>query len=402
MRPAAALELTVDGIAEYARQHSPQLAAARFRIEEARGRLEGAGRLSNPELELEFAQNVRMPERVFAAAFVQRFPLTARLRLEKAVSAAQVAAAVAEVRNAERKLAAEARAAAVKLVALRQQQGLREKLSRTNAELFDFMTKRVQAGETSLVETTQVQLEGSQIDASLLLVESERVALLGELRSLLGIPGVELRITGELPPPSPAAGAGAGERADLEAARHHATAAREGAALVRAGKWSDFGFGLTAEHSRTEDAPEGYSRDTMLGFRFSLPLPLWDANEGPIREARATAARAEQEARALSLQIQAESRGTRDEMQALAKIIGVLDEQLIPQAQQIEEQLQTSYTTGQAPLTEVVRARGRRFELEVQRLQTLRDYHLARTRHLAATGAILRESRVSKSNRTSK
>src|SRR5688500_11014941 len=97
------VELTIDGIAEYARQKSPQLAAARHRIEEARGRLEGAGRLTNPELELEFAQDTRMPERVLAVAFMQRFPLTARLRLEKAVSAAQLAAAAAEVRDAERK-----------------------------------------------------------------------------------------------------------------------------------------------------------------------------------------------------------------------------------------------------------------------------------------------------------
>ncbi|HEX8309981.1 MAG TPA: hypothetical protein VF614_01610, partial [Chthoniobacteraceae bacterium] len=95
---ANGVQLTVDNVAEYARQKSPQLSAARYRIEEARGRLEGAGRLTNPELEVEFAQDTRMPERVFAVAFMQRFPLTARLRLEKAVSAAQVAAAAAEVR----------------------------------------------------------------------------------------------------------------------------------------------------------------------------------------------------------------------------------------------------------------------------------------------------------------
>jgi outer membrane protein TolC len=199
-------------------------------------------------------------------------------------------------------------------------------LRKTNAELFDFMTKRVQAGETSLVETTQVQLEGSQIDASLLLLESERVALLGELRSPARDPGSGFASDGGIAAaPSLAIGTGGSERADLEAARHNATAAREAAALARTGKWADFAFGLTAEHSRTEDNPEGYSRDTMLGFRFSLPLPIWNANEGPIRESRAAAARAEVEARALSLQIQAESRGTRDEMQALARIITVLD-----------------------------------------------------------------------------
>lgn len=56
---------------------------------------------------------------------------------------------------------------------------------------------------------------------------------------------------------------------------------------------------------------------------------------------------------------------------------------------QVEEQLRTSYGTGQTPLTEVLRARSRRLELSQRRVDALRDYHLARVRYDAAIGRTL-------------
>ncbi len=388
---ACAVSLQLDGVGDYTLRHNPQLAAARLRIEEARGRLVGAGRLSNPELGLEVQQNVRTPERSFQMEFMQRFPVTARLRLEKAVSRAELLAAQADVRNGERKLAAEARTLAVRLLALRDQQQLRVRQRATSNELGAFTTKRVEAGEASVVDAAQIQLESAQIDTALLLIESERVTLVAALRPLLGLsPAASVEITGNLSPPSDALPQSTMEwRPDYQAAQHNAHAARESAALARANKWSDIGFGLTAAHARTEDAPEGFSRDIMLGLKLSLPLPLWNANEGRIKETSAAAIRMRKEAETIALQIRSEVEAARGEMDALAKVIAALDQQLIPQAQTIVEQLRAGYAAGQIPLTEIIRARSRQLEIEAQRIEALRDFHLARTRHLAATGAIV-------------
>src|SRR5690242_20708429 len=59
---AGHVSLSVEGAADYALKHNPTLTAARLRIEEARGRLQQSGRLTNPELELDFARNVRGQE----------------------------------------------------------------------------------------------------------------------------------------------------------------------------------------------------------------------------------------------------------------------------------------------------------------------------------------------------
>ena len=115
---ADSVSLSVEGAAEHAIRHNPTLAAARLRIEEARGRLQQSGRLSNPELEFELTRNTIGREGSASVALMQRYPLTSRLRHEKAVTRAELSAAEAEVRDAERKLAAEVRASAVKLLAL--------------------------------------------------------------------------------------------------------------------------------------------------------------------------------------------------------------------------------------------------------------------------------------------
>src|SRR5262245_54871871 len=83
---ASGASFTVDAAADYAIKHNPVLAAARLRIEEARGRLQQSGRLSNPELELDFVRNTMGREGELGVSLMQRFPLTARLRHEKAVS----------------------------------------------------------------------------------------------------------------------------------------------------------------------------------------------------------------------------------------------------------------------------------------------------------------------------
>ncbi len=386
---AGGVALSIDATADYALKHNPTLAAARLRIKEARGRFQQSGRLSNPELELDFTRNTTGPESSAGIALIQRFPLTARLRHEKAVSRAQLAAAEAEVRDSERKLAAEVRTAAVKLLALGGQRELRGIQLGNSRELSGFLLKRVEAGEASAVDASQVELESRQIEVENLMLAADEAVLLGELRPLLGIAGAErITITGELPAPKsiPAASEPTG-RPDILAAQSRAEAARSVVLEQRARRWEDFGLGASYTRERVLDDPEPVATEHIIGFRFSFPLPLWNNNSGRIREAEAAATRAELEVKATKLGANAEVTAALDAMRAYARLIGELDEQVLPAATRIEDQLRNSYSTGQTALTDVLRARTRRLELQRQRLDALRDYHLARIRHTAATAA---------------
>ena len=143
---------------------------------------------------------------------------------------------------------------------------------------------------------------------------------------------------------------------------------------------------LKVRGDRTEDVPVGFERENFLGIRLGVPLPLWNRNDGRIQETAAAARRAEKETDALASTIDAETRAARDAMRALARVVNELDGELLPKAGKLEQALRDAYATGQTPLQDVLRARDRRLLLERQRLEAVRDFHLARIRYRAATG----------------
>ncbi len=386
---AGAVSLTLEGVADQALAHNLHLAAARLRIEEARGRVLGSGRLRNPELEVDYVQNVHIPERAGAVAFVQRFPITARLRLEKAVSRVQLAAAEAEVRDAERKLVAEARGVAVKLLALDAQREVRRQQLANSRDQTEFIAKRVERGEASSLDVAQLELDANHLQVELLQLDTARATLTGELRPLLGVPVAEpLGITGTLASPRavPKADSDVEHRPDLEAARLGADAAAQAVSLAKSRRWEDIGIGIIGIGERSEDAPDGLSNDYFVGLKVNLPLPLWNRNEGQIAEAEAAAARTQKEADALALTIRSEVAALHAEMTALARLVSEMDSTLLPKATQVEEQLRAAYDAGQLSFSEALRARARRLELAQRRVDALRDYHLARIRYEAAVG----------------
>jgi cobalt-zinc-cadmium efflux system outer membrane protein len=386
---AGPVPLTLDSIPSRVRTANPDLAAARLRIAEACGRLVQSGRLSNPEVEFDYTRNTSMPrEHTLGVALMQRFPITARLRHEKAVSQAQLAAAEAEVRDVERKLIAQARTAAVKLLAIRGQRDLRTKQLANSREQAAFLQKRAETGEASAVDAAQVELESRMLETELLQLGVEEAAASGELRPLLGIPGTApLAFDNELAAPVALRAAKVADRPDLQAAEFNADAARFAAAKERASRFEDVGLGLVYERERGEDAPEGLLTDQMLGVKVSIPIPLWNQNQGRIAEAEAAAERARLEADAVRFNANAEANAARSEMTALANLLSDLDSKLLPKAAELEERLRQSYAAGQTSLTETLRARDRRLQLQRQRLDALRDYHLARVRFEAATSS---------------
>jgi cobalt-zinc-cadmium efflux system outer membrane protein len=169
------------------------------------------------------------------------------------------------------------------------------------------------------------------------------------------------------------------------AAQARADAARFSVQEQQARRVEDIGAGFSYSRERTLDDPNPLATDRVVGFRVTLPLPLWNNNAGRVYEASAAAARAEREVDAAVLAAGGETESARQAMEAYAKIFAALDAAALPQAIQLEEQLRVSHANGQTPLMEVLRTRSRRLELQRQRLDVLRDYHLARIRHSSAT-----------------
>jgi cobalt-zinc-cadmium efflux system outer membrane protein len=165
-----AAEFSLSGIASRVRSHHPMLKAARLAVEEARGRQIGSGRLSNPTLETSFQNESRVSPRTTVFAIDQSFPITKRLRLEKQLTSQLVTAAELEVRDVERRLIAEARGHAIKIVALEKQRALRQQQTALAQKLSEFAKSRAEKGELSPLDAAQ-----AQVDAQRLLLEARRL-----------------------------------------------------------------------------------------------------------------------------------------------------------------------------------------------------------------------------------
>ena len=124
---ASAAVFSCDQAVVQALGHNVDLEAARLTVAEARGRLFQAGRLSNPEVEAAIRPHVNGRERLGEFGITQRFPLTARLRVAKDVSKFGLAAAEAEVANAERLLAGDVRTAVTQALVLAARMNLRRR-----------------------------------------------------------------------------------------------------------------------------------------------------------------------------------------------------------------------------------------------------------------------------------
>src|SRR5690606_15967858 len=130
----------------------------------------------------------------------------------------------------------------------------------------------------------------------------------------------------------------------------------------------DVEAGLFAAAERTEDAPEGYDREALVGFRFRIPLPLWNKNEGAIEEARARSERKDKEATALARSIHLEAEAARTELAQWAKLLEELDRTLVPLAEQQAAAAEDVFRKGQGDVQTVFRSRGKQLELAEARL----------------------------------
>lgn len=378
---------TLEDIGPQVAAKNPDLIAARFMIDEAKGRHLGSGRLMNPEVEVTGRHMTEGREGGFSAGLMQKFPITARLRVEKAVTAAQIAAAEAEVADKQRMLIAEAETMAVKILTMRAEVVIQESQATLAEKLTEIATARAAANE-SAIDAGQMRLEARQQRNSIVKLQAEIAAMNESLKPMLGLVASDaLEVTGSLPEAHAPGRATPGDaRPDIQAALHRVNAAGQSVDLAKAKKWEDISAGVMVDRGRTMDEPMGLRNETMIGVKVSIPLPFWNKNQGEIAETTAMRSRAEAEVQALRLKAGGEVASAKKEMDRLLPFINENTAQLLPLARQQIERVREAYANNKASLQDLLRARDQLLMVEMDRVNALRDFHLARVRWKAALG----------------
>lgn len=371
------------------------LIAARRMVAEAKGRLSQAGVFPNPELQGHYEDDRSFNnegEYAFSAGFQQAFPVTGRLSGAENVARIDVALAAAEVQDRERRLRAEVLQTyrTLQVMALKSQylSTLQQKLS----SLLEASERRFKLAEVSETDLNLQRLELERLGFQVAELERSTELLRIQLKRALGAPlsgevrGVQWRLTpwkfpsslGELL--SRDMGDALRGRPDRVMVALRVNRAAYEQELAKAERWEDWTLGV--EYTRERGAfpdPIGDKRDGFLGLSLSVPLPLWNQNEGRIAEAQAAEARAREELAAFDLRALAEAEAARDKVRALLPVLERYEVTSLPLAERNVATVQKNYGEGVLSAPDVLQAQRQLIELRSAQAESILEFTNALT-----------------------
>ncbi len=386
--------LTAEAAVREALASNRDLQAARFAIEVARGGLLQAGRLENPELELLYADDFAFKsegERVGSVGFAQSLPVTARLSRETDVAGREVAIAEAEVRNFVRELVAAVQSAFYSVRALEERLGVNDQLVASVRDVENATARRLAVAEASPAEVSLLRIERLRLEQDAQRLIRERDVAAAALARLLGRgTPAGMTLVGELDPgtlSSPPGSKHPAGRPDLDAAHEEIERADADRALARAEVWQDWTVGLGFEQERRVDEPSGIQRDSSFSLGLSVPLPLWNRQQGRIAAAEAELRRSRRSRDALVLRIEEEIRVAEARVRTLRSSVDVYAEDILPEATRSQELFERGYRQGLVGIAELFQAQRQYNEARALHLELLGDLRQAAIALEAATGS---------------
>jgi cobalt-zinc-cadmium efflux system outer membrane protein len=365
------------------------LRAAYFAIVQARARLIQAGLWANPALQFSGTHDSAFAnegEYTASAGFEQRFPVAGRLGRARDVARVDVAIALAEVRDASRRLIGEVETAFYDLAILNAQAAVRTELVDHDRRLVEVSEGRAKLAEVSALDVNAARIELDRVELERNVLTAQAHARAVELNRLLGrAPDQPLQVAGEVAVvPTPALAWLRAEalrrRPDLQRMALDSDRARAERALAKAEQWEDWtiGFSYDRDHQVIDGAP-AQGDGQFLGWRLSVPLPLWNRNQGRIAETSALEAQAKGRVAALELTILAEIESAHRRVDELAEVTERYRVRLVPLTDQNVRLSQDAYRQGLVNVTQVVQAQRQHGELQSAYLDALIQYRRALT-----------------------
>ncbi len=339
--PVAAL--TVEEAVRVAVAKNPALAAARQQVVATGGRAEQARLWPNPELELA-AEDVPtrgggLSESVNWIGVAQTVPFPGKKALDARIGRREVTAAEHEYRFRERELVRDVKAAFWRALAAEKKLGVSRELLDLAESLVQVAAKRVEAGATGPQESLRAEIEAERARIELAAEERDRAVALQELATLLGQPNEQLpALQGELlsevgtdrravrEEPDTARPAVAPYHPSLAAAQAHRERAELEYRRAKLDPWPDVTLGVAGGRDMA-------TKENLLEFRVSLPLPLFDRAQGRQRETRALAEAARQDTTATAQRLGREFAVANARLRAATEQVAAYRTRILPKTE---------------------------------------------------------------------
>jgi len=361
--------------------HSPMLRAAQHGVAASEGGLLQSRARPNPELSYT-QEDTRGSSRTSTLQWSQPIEIGGKREARMRVAEHGRDLARAELAAARAVLQAEVRSAFFGLLAAQQRVALSRQTLDIAASARAAAASRVAAGKSAPLEETKAsvaesgaRLELSQAQSGLRVARQQLQALWGGgAEPIAGFGAAEGAID-ELPPVPEAAVLQ--QRLELAPAvlraRQLLEQSRAAAELERARRLPDPTLSLGVKRAR--EAQE--SGRNQLVFGISVPLPLFDDNQGNQLQALRRADQAEDELLAVHAQLQAQLQEAREQWQTSREQAEQLARQVLPAAQSAYEAAARGFTLGKFGYLDVLDAQRTWSEARSQYLNQLLATHRA-------------------------
>nr|WP_189673153.1 TolC family protein [Pseudomonas sp. SWRI77] len=334
--------------------HNPELAAAGREVGVAEGERHQAGLLPNPELSWE-AEDTRRDTRTTTVTLSQPFELGGKRGARVAVATIGQAIAQLELERQRNGLRADvvqafhtALRAQTALELAQQSQALTERGLRV-------VQGRVTAGQASPVEATRAQVQLAQAQSEVGRAASQRSVAYQALARLTGSPLAtfdHLQAAKLSPGAAPTAEALLDKVEQTAEWRLAAAQVERGeASLVseKAQRIPDLTVSLGSQYSR-----EDRERVNVVGL--SMPLPLFDRNQGNVLVAARRADQARDLRNAVELRLRSETRSALSQWATAMQEVQAYDRTILPSAQQAVDTATRGFEMGKFAFLDVLDA----------------------------------------------
>ncbi len=371
--------------------HSPDLAAFAWDVRAAEARELQAGLLPNPELEADvenFAGN--NDKQGFDGAdttvrISQLFELGGKRGYRKRTAELEKNIAGFEYAIKRLDVFEKISTSFWEVMAAQERADIAEALFGLAQEALSSVAKKVAAGKAPAVEKVQANIALTPAELECRKTKSELVSARSRLASAIGrsTPDVE-KVEGSFAalvavPGLAILSAALAESPDMLLWKTALEKREAEVRLTDAGAIPDITISAGPRYYN-----ENNDKAWVAGF--SMPIPLFNRNQGERQEARCNAARAAEEQKAASIKIQSDLVQIYQSFLASFELAVALRDKAIPGAEQALTVTRTGYWQGKFDYPVVLDAQRTLFELKQQYVDTLADYHINRTAIERLTG----------------
>lgn len=381
----SASTMTLAQAIELALNRHPDLAVARREVEAALGATQQAGVLPNPSLSMS-VEDTRKQTRTTIYQLSQLIELGGKrssrvkaAQLMEDLNRAQLQGRVVQIRASVRSGFWDFLTAQSRMELARQSEELAQ-------SAVDAASRRVAAGKVSPVEETRARLALSGVGLETAQAQQDLAAATARLSAMLGVSPEQL------PKPAGALQAPGQGPSPAELSRYMETAPETVQAALEV-KRRD----ALVEVERSRAVPDvtvgvGMQRNNEMGrnqtlLGVSIPLPVFDRNQGNLREAMARADQARDDARSRQMRLSTDVQVASAQLETARRQVLLAEEKLLPDASRTYDAATQGFALGKFGFLDVLDAQRTLFQARAQHLKALSDAQRAAADLEALLGA---------------